>query len=328
MMPGCGTSSATRPFDTRQLASLVSAVEMGASVPELPRQLAVPASPTHRIGIAGPPGVGKSSLIGALLRLLPEEGSRTAVLAIDPSSDITGGAVLGDRVRMQPSPNVFVRSVASRGAAGGLVAQLTQLLGLFEQVGFERVIVETTGNGQTETAIRRHVDTLVVLQVPHLGDEVQALKAGLLEHADILVVNKGDDPAARTAVRHLRSALPAPTREWRAPILVTSARTGEGVSELLAAIAAHRQSAASRGAIGDERRSPQRVFAHPTAVVQQTKHVPVAETGLALDLAAIVARVDAGELGWDAAGALIRQRLAGLANITGLAETHAPSQEM
>jgi len=197
----------------------------------------------HVIGITGAPGAGKSTLINALLAELVARGRRVAVLAVDPSSPLTGGALLGDRVRMESQGNseaVFIRSVSSRGHLGGLSRTAGRIIDLFDAAGFDLVIVETVGTGQSEVEIARFADTKVVVCPPGLGDEVQAIKAGILEIADLLVVNKGDLPTAARTAHDLQTAPILQHRDrWQVPVLRTVATRGEGVAELIERIEAH-----------------------------------------------------------------------------------------
>lgn len=199
----------------------------------------------HIVGITGAPGAGKSTLIHALLGELVESGRSVAVVAVDPSSPITGGAILGDRVRMgelAAHDDVFVRSLSSRGHLGGLSVAAGRVIDLFDSAGFDTVIVETVGTGQSEVEIRRFADTNVVVCAPGLGDEVQAIKAGILEIADILVVNKGDSPLAARTINDMKSMSRLRRRpEWSVPVQRTVATTGEGIADLVARIDEHRQ---------------------------------------------------------------------------------------
>ncbi len=199
----------------------------------------------HVIGITGAPGAGKSTLVSALLRELRARARSVAVLAIDPSSPISGGALLGDRVRMDQSgedEGVFIRSVSSRGHLGGLSRSAGRIIDLFDAAGFDIVIVETVGTGQSEVEISRFADTKVVVCPPGLGDEVQAIKAGILEIADILVVNKADLPLAGRTVRDLQTAPGLRHRPgWTVPVLSTVATDGTGVAALIEAIDRHAQ---------------------------------------------------------------------------------------
>lgn len=198
------------------------------------------------VGITGVPGSGKSTLVNALLGQWLARGRRIAVVAIDPSSPLTGGAVLGDRIRMGEHgahPDVFIRSLSARGELGGLSRATRAAVDCLDAVGFDRVIVETVGTGQSETAIAALADTRVVLCPPGLGDDVQAIKAGVLEIADLLAIGKGDLPLAQETRREMREMLalrrPAAEGAWKTPVLVVSATTGEGVVALVDAIEAH-----------------------------------------------------------------------------------------
>lgn len=199
----------------------------------------------HVVGITGAPGAGKSTLISALLRELRARARRVAVLAVDPSSPISGGALLGDRVRMSEAgadEDVFIRSVSSRGHLGGLSRTAGRIIDVFDAAGFDVVIVETVGTGQSEVEISRFADSNVVVCPPGLGDEVQAIKAGILEIADVLVVNKADLPSAARTVRDLKIAPGLRHRMgWKVPVLSTVATEGEGIAALVDALDAHVQ---------------------------------------------------------------------------------------
>jgi len=226
------------------LARALTAVENGRpGAAELLASLAPRRGRAHVIGITGAPGAGKSTLINALLGELLARGRRIAVVAVDPSSPVTGGALLGDRVRMGghgADERVFIRSLSSRGHLGGLSRTAAQLVDVFDAAGFDVVIVETVGVGQSEVEISRVADTNVVVCPPGLGDEVQAIKAGILEIADILVVNKGDSPlAARTMLDLQTSGGLQRDERWTVPVLRTVATSGEGIAELADRIDAH-----------------------------------------------------------------------------------------
>ncbi len=198
----------------------------------------------HVIGITGPPGAGKSSLISKLIGEFRREGQRVAVVAVDPSSTLTGGAVLGDRIRMlehQQDDGVFVRSTASRGRRGGLAWATSGLVHLLDAAGFDVVIVETVGVGQDGGDIASLADTVVVVEAPGMGDGVQAIKSGLLEIVDVVVVNKADLPTAAETLRHLRAAfaLGQSASGWRVPIVAVSGLSGAGVDELHQAVTQH-----------------------------------------------------------------------------------------
>jgi len=187
--------------DRRALARLLTAVENRTPIAEASLRILYPkGGRAHVVGITGPPGAGKSTLVAALIGEVRRTGRSVAVIAVDPSSPITGGALLGDRVRMQSyadDPDVFIRSMAARGHAGGLASTTGAATAVLDAVGFDLVLVETVGTGQSEVEVAAAADTTVVLEAPEMGDEVQAIKAGLLEVADIVVVNKGDRPGAQ-----------------------------------------------------------------------------------------------------------------------------------
>ena len=198
----------------------------------------------HVVGVTGAPGAGKSTLISALLQELAARGRRVAVAAVDPSSPISGGAVLGDRIRMSDAgaaDAVFIRSLDSRGQLGGLAAATRRVVDLLDAAGFDIVIVETVGAGQSDVDIAALADTSVVVVPPGLGDDVQASKAGILEIADVLVVNKGDQPLADRTECELREMLllRAQRPGWRVPVLRTIATAGEGIGALADTLAAH-----------------------------------------------------------------------------------------
>jgi LAO/AO transport system kinase len=223
------------------------------------------------VGVTGTPGAGKSTLVDGLVGALRARGQRVAVVAVDPSSPFSGGAVLGDRVRMQRhalDPGVFIRSLATRGQMGGLSRSTTDAVSVLDAAGFEVVLVETVGAGQDEVDVVRLADTTVVVTVPGLGDEVQALKAGILEIADVLVVNKADREGADRAVRDLTTMLALRAAgPGDHEIVQTVALRGEGLPELLAAIERHR--ARQEGSGGWERRRRGRAEAQVRALVLQ-----------------------------------------------------------
>ncbi len=248
--------------DRHALARLLTAIENRTAVAEAAlRRLYPTAGRAHLVGITGPPGAGKSTLVAALIAEVRTVGRSVAVVAVDPSSPITGGAILGDRVRMQTfaaDRDVFIRSMAARGHAGGLASTTGAACAVLDAVGFDLILVETVGTGQSEVEVASSADTTVVLEAPEMGDEVQAIKAGLLEVADLVVVNKGDRPGAQRTAAQLRAMLVAAPRVGRDPsdadrpqpkrpeVLVTTAATGEGVAELLAALDRHRAALAGR----------------------------------------------------------------------------------
>jgi LAO/AO transport system kinase len=231
----------------RPLARLLTRIESGDHElrPLLPRLFAAGRG-AHLVGVTGPPGSGKSTLVNALTAEWRRRGRRVGVLAVDPSSPFTGGAIMGDRIRMMDhaaDPDVFVRSMAARGELGGLAATTWIAAAALDAAGYDPVVVETVGAGQSEVEIARLAETTIVVEVPDMGDEVQAIKAGLLEVADVLVVNKGDRTGADRAARQLRAMLStAGGRVTRQPppILVTTATTGDGIAALADAVDAHR----------------------------------------------------------------------------------------
>ena len=227
----------------RTLARLLSKVEGGQKVTDL--GLAEPGRGTARvIGLTGAPGVGKSTVTGALITQYRAAGRRVGVLAIDPSSPFTGGALLGDRIRMQrhaTDEGVFIRSMASRGHLGGLAAATPQAVRVLDGSGFEVIIIETVGVGQAEVEIASQANSVIVLLAPGMGDAIQAAKAGILEVGDLFVVNKADKPDVQPVVRDLRSmlALGSWGTGWKPPILTTIGSDGTGVAEVVASLDAH-----------------------------------------------------------------------------------------
>jgi LAO/AO transport system kinase len=216
------------------------------------RSLASQAGHASVVGITGPPGAGKSTLVARLAKAIREEGKTVAILAVDPSSPITGGAVLGDRIRMQDlhgDAGTFIRSLATRGSVGGLARAAGDMVVVADALGYDVVIVETVGAGQDEAEIAGVAPTVLLVEVPHLGDDIQSIKAGVLEIADVFVVNKADRDGADQAAATLRAMLSlAHSRDgWNPPVLKTSAVTGDGISRLLQAIREHQAFLARSG---------------------------------------------------------------------------------
>jgi LAO/AO transport system kinase len=234
--------------DRRSLARLITLLERGdETIFQVLEDIHPHTGQAYSIGVTGPPGAGKSTILDGLIYLIRQENQKVGVLAVDPTSPLTGGAVLGDRIRMQRhylDEDVFIRSLATRGNSGGLSRITLGAVKLLDAYGVDTVIVETVGVGQTEVEVMGVVDTVVVVLVPESGDAIQAMKAGLLEVADIFVINKADRPGAQRLASEVRTMLNmAESRPWwRPPILLTQAYTGEGLDELLESIRTHRRS--------------------------------------------------------------------------------------
>jgi LAO/AO transport system kinase len=245
-----------RAGKARAVGRLISLVEdESPRLREVMAGLAPHAGRAHVIGITGSPGVGKSTSTSALVTAFRAAGKRVGVLAVDPSSPFSGGALLGDRVRMSDhatDSGVFIRSMASRGHLGGLAWSTPQALRVLDAAGFDVVVVETVGVGQSEVEVARTADTTVVLLAPGMGDGIQAAKAGILEIGDVYVVNKADREGAATVRRDLRNMLALterPEGSWRPPVLLMSAQAGEGVPEVVAKLDEHHEWAGSTGAL-------------------------------------------------------------------------------
>ena len=232
--------------DPRALARLVSLIEDSSPrLRSVMKELAPLAGHARVIGLTGSPGAGKSTVTSALVTAYRRQGLRVGVLAIDPTSPFTGGALLGDRIRMQDHAtdrDVFIRSMASRGHLGGLAAATPQVVRALDAARFDVILIETVGVGQVEVEIAAMADSVAVLVVPGMGDSIQAAKAGILEIADVFVVNKADRPQAHETIRDLRSMIALAERgpgDWRPPIVKTIATTGEGIDELTGKLDAH-----------------------------------------------------------------------------------------
>jgi len=255
----------------RALARAITAVENdAASAQEVLAALFSRTGRAHLIGVTGSPGTGKSSLVNQLALEYRKRGKTIAIIAVDPTSPFTGGAILGDRIRMRDlsgDSGVFIRSMATRGSLGGLARATADVVKVLDAAGFDLIMIETVGAGQSEVDIARHAHTVLVIETPGMGDDVQAIKAGILEIADILVVNKSDDPRIQNAVRALKAMLdlahpgeqrmemhhgklmqaamlpPQPAESgtaWEIPLITTNALTGEGVAEVADSIETHR----------------------------------------------------------------------------------------
>ncbi len=244
--------------DKRALARAITLIENGDEAGwKLVREVFPRTGEARILGITGPPGVGKSTLIGALTKQLRDAGREIGVLSIDPSSPFTRGALLGDRIRLSDhflDAGVFIRSMASRGALGGLSESALQAALLMDAAGKEDVLIETVGVGQAEIDIVDHADTVVLVLMPGSGDSIQALKAGVMEIPDVIVVNKADHPLTETMVREIKNVLSlGPTEGWQIPVLRTEAARGEGVAELLEAITEHRSHIEAEGMLEQRR---------------------------------------------------------------------------
>jgi LAO/AO transport system kinase len=245
--------------DKRALARGISLVEDDDPAGwELVRQVFPKTGKAAVIGFTGPPGVGKSTLIGRLVANARKHERDVAVLSIDPTSPFTQGALLGDRIRLTEhflDPGVFIRSMATRGALGGLAEAALQAALLMDAAGKDDVFLETVGVGQAEVDVIDHADSVVLVLMPGSGDSIQALKAGVMEIPDVIVVNKADHPLTDTMVREIRSTLSlGPKTGWRVPIVRTQASSGEGVEELAERIAEHRQHIIDEGTLEERRR--------------------------------------------------------------------------
>jgi LAO/AO transport system kinase len=245
--------------DKRALARAITLIENDDPQGwELVREVFPRTGRARIVGLTGPPGVGKSTLIGALTAEMRKADREVAVLSIDPSSPFTRGALLGDRIRLSDhflDAGVFIRSMASRGALGGLSEATLQAALLMDASGKDDVFIETVGVGQAEIDIVDHGDTIVLVLMPGSGDSIQALKAGVMEIPDIIVVNKSDHPMTDTMIREIRGVLSlGPSTSWRVPIVKTEATKAEGVAELAEKIAEHREHIEAEGTL-DERRA-------------------------------------------------------------------------
>ncbi|WP_129778162.1 methylmalonyl Co-A mutase-associated GTPase MeaB [Peristeroidobacter soli] len=245
--------TAARAGHTAAIARLLSIVEndepgatevIRATYPQTGRAL--------KVGFTGPPGAGKSTLVSSLTAAYRKTVPRVAVVAVDPSSPYTGGAILGDRIRMREQyldKGVFIRSMSNRGQSGGLSRATRRVVSVLDAMGFDVILVETVGVGQQEIDVVRVVDTVCLLTIPGAGDDIQAIKAGIIEIADLLVVNKADRPGADEAVKDLMQMLNlgTPRNDWRTPVIKTSSNLGTGIEDLMGAVRKHREWANQSG---------------------------------------------------------------------------------
>jgi LAO/AO transport system kinase len=247
-----------REGDRRALARAITLVEEGDPLAyELIRALYPETGRAYAIGVTGPPGVGKSSLISALVRLVREDSRSVGVISVDPSSPFTKGALLGDRIRLADhflDRDVFIRSMGTRGHLGGLAETTLQAALVLDAAGKELLFLETVGAGQSEVEVITIADTVLLVLMPGSGDSIQALKAGIMEIPDVIAVNKSDHPAAKTMVNEVRSILALDTeRDWKPPIVLTEAVRGEGIPELWEKVVEHRRHLEESGTLAERR---------------------------------------------------------------------------
>jgi len=292
--------AAVRLGNPRALGRLISWIENASpALPMISKELAPDTGRAHVVGLTGAPGVGKSTTVTCLVRALRARGERVGVLAVDPSSPFSGGALLGDRVRMQEHAldrDVYIRSMATRGHLGGLAVATPQALRAFDAAGFDTVVVETVGVGQSELEVAEMVDTILVLLAPGMGDGIQAAKAGILEIGDIFVVNKSDRDGAQALVRELRTMIALTNRspqEWKPPIVMTVAYENRGIADLLEAIDRFRASQVESGRAATRRIARARREVESIAVAKVRAELRLNGEARLEDLAKAVSR---GEL--------------------------------
>ena len=290
-----------RAGDKRAVARLISWVEDGdrAQLRDAAEALNPATGRAQVVGLTGSPGVGKSTLAGALIAAYRGQGLTVGVLAVDPSSPFTGGALLGDRVRMQRhalDDGVYIRSMATRGHLGGLAWATPQAVRVLDAAGCDLVLVETVGVGQAEVEVAGLADTTLVALAPGFGDAVQVAKAGILEVADVFVVNKADRDGAEVVARDLRQMLHlGEARPWRVPVVMTVAERGDGVDQLVEAVAAHRRQLESSGEL--ERRRRRRASREIEEIALADLRIELGELGRGEALDQLAEQVATGELG-------------------------------
>jgi LAO/AO transport system kinase len=305
--------------DKRALARAITLVENDDPAGwELVREIYPHTGKAAVVGFTGPPGVGKSTLLAGLTRHERARERTIAVLSIDPTSPFTNGALLGDRIRLTEhflDPGVFIRSMASRGALGGLSEAALQAALLMDASGRDVVWLETVGVGQAEVDVIDHADTVVLVLMPGSGDSIQALKAGVMEIPDVIVVNKADHPLTDTMVREIKGVLAlGPRRDWEVPIVRTEAARGEGIEELAAKLAEHRAHIESEGTLSERRRRNlmNEVLGVATFRMRRALEASIREDP---DVQALLDRVVARELDpASAAGAILERTPAGAAD--------------
>ncbi|WP_430790645.1 methylmalonyl Co-A mutase-associated GTPase MeaB [Actinoplanes sp. G11-F43] len=300
-----------REGDARSVARLISLVEdEDPALPEVAAAMAPCAGRAQVVGLTGAPGVGKSTTTNELVRALREAGHRIGVLAVDPSSPFTGGAILGDRIRMQDhtgDPGVYIRSMSSRGRLGGLSAATPAAVRVLEGAGCDVILVETVGVGQAEVEIASLADTTLVLLAPGMGDAIQAVKAGVLEVADVFVINKADRPGADATYRDIQGMLALGERgpgQWRPQVVRAVAVRSEGVDDMVAAIGKHREWLESSDNLRVRRE--QRAAAEIAALALGTLRARMGDLREGTALPDLAARVARGEIDpYAAAGELL-----------------------
>jgi LAO/AO transport system kinase len=288
-----------RAGDRRALARAISLVEDGDRLAyPLVRELYPGTGRAAIVGVTGPPGVGKSTLIGALVRLVRASDRTVGVVSVDPSSPFSHGALLGDRIRLAEhflDPGVYIRSMGTRGHLGGLAEAALQAVLLLDAAGKDVVFVETVGAGQSEVEVTGIADTVLLVLMPGSGDSVQALKAGIMEIPDVIAINKMDHPAAKTMLNEVRSIVALADPELRPPILLTEALNGDNMPELLTAIEEHRAALARDGRLEERRRKNLAAEVFAVASSRANAHLRAAVAG-SPGLRQVLERVESREL--------------------------------